>query len=124
VGVRSVAIVSVPVSDPDRAKDFYTDILGLTVQEDEPMGDSMRWLRLATPEGEATITLVTWFPSMPPGSLKGLLLRVDDLDAMAARLEGRGVPTANGIETAPWGRFVQIDDPDGNGLVLQEPIEG
>jgi predicted enzyme related to lactoylglutathione lyase len=119
-----VAIVSVPVSDPDRAKDFYTDILGLTVQEDEPMGDSMRWLRLATPEGEATITLVTWFPSMPPGSLKGLLLRVDDLDAMAARLEGRGVPTANGIETAPWGRFVQIDDPDGNGLVLQEPIEG
>ena len=124
MAVRSVAIVSVPVSDPDRAKDFYTDVLGLSVQEDEPMGESMRWLRLATAEGEATITLVTWFPSMPPGSTKGLLLRVDDLDAMVAYLEDKGVPTANGIETAPWGRYVQIDDPDGNGLVLQQPIEG
>jgi predicted enzyme related to lactoylglutathione lyase len=117
-----VAIVSVPVSDPDRAKDFYIDVLGLSVQEDEAMGESMRWLRLATPEGEATITLVTWFPTMPPGSLKGLLLRVDDLDAMVAHLEDKGVPTANGIETAPWGRYVQIDDPDGNGLVLQQPV--
>jgi len=124
MAVRSVAIVSVPVSDPDRAKDFYIDVLGLSVQEDEAMGESMRWLRLATPEGEATITLVTWFPTMPPGSLKGLLLRVDDLDAMVAHLEDKGVPTANGIETAPWGRYVQIDDPDGNGLVLQQPIEG
>jgi predicted enzyme related to lactoylglutathione lyase len=122
VPVRSVAIVSVPVSDPDRAKDFYIDVLGLSVQEDEAMGESMRWLRLATPEGEATITLVTWFPTMPPGSLKGLLLRVDDLDAMVAHLEDKGVPTANGIETAPWGRYVQIDDPDGNGLVLQQPV--
>jgi len=122
VPVRSVAIVSVPVSDPDRAKDFYIDVLGLSVQEDEAMGESMRWLRLATPEGEATITLVTWFPTMPPGSLKGLLLRVDDLDAMVAHLADRGVATANGIETAPWGRYVQIDDPDGNGLVLQQPV--
>lgn len=122
MAVRSLAIVSVPVSDPDRAKDFYTDVLGLSVQEDKPMGESMRWLRLATPEGEATITLVTWFPTMPPGSTKGLLLRVDDLDAMVAHLEERGVPTANGIETAPWGRYVQIDDPDGNGLVLQQPV--
>ncbi len=123
MAVRSVAIVSVPVSDPDRAKAFYTDVLGLSVREDEPMGDSMRWVRLATPEGEATIAFVTWFPSMPPGSAKGLMLRVDDLDAMVARLEQAGVPTANGIETAPWGRFVQIDDPDGNGLVLQQPPE-
>ncbi len=122
MSVRSVAIVSVPVSEPERAKDFYIDVLGLSVQEDEAMGESMRWLRLATPEGEATITLVTWFPTMPPGSLKGLLLRVDDLDAMVAHLEDKGVPTANGIETAPWGRYVQIDDPDGNGLVLQEPV--
>lgn len=122
MAVRSVAIVSVPVSDPDRAKAFYTDVLGLSVKEDQPMGDSMRWLRLATPEGEATITLVTGFPSMPPGSTKGLLLRVDDLDAMVARLAENDVPTANGIETAPWGRYVQIDDPDGNGLVLQQPI--
>jgi hypothetical protein len=70
MAARSVAIVSVPVGDPDRAKDSCTDVLGLTIQEDEPMGESMRWLRLATPEGEATITLETRFPSMPPGSTK------------------------------------------------------
>jgi len=124
MGVRSVGIVSVPVGDQDRAKAFYTDLLGLAVREDQPMGDSMRWLRLGAPDGETTITLVTWFPSMPPGSTKGLLLVVDDLDAMVVHLAANGVTTANGIETAPWGRYVQIDDPDGNGLVLQEPIPG
>jgi predicted enzyme related to lactoylglutathione lyase len=123
VAVRSVAIVPEPVSDPDRAKAFCADVLGLSVREDEPMGDSMRWLRMATPEGEATITFVTWVPSMPPRSTKGLLLWVDDLDAMVARLEEEGVPTASGIETAQWGRFVQIDDPDGNGLVIRQPPE-
>jgi predicted enzyme related to lactoylglutathione lyase len=120
VTVRNVAIVSVPVSDQDRARDFYSDVLGLEVREDEPMGESMRWLRLAPRGGEATISLVTWFPSMPPGSSKGLVLLVDDLEAMMARLAAMGVATANGIETAPWGRFVQVDDPDGNGLVLQQ----
>jgi predicted enzyme related to lactoylglutathione lyase len=108
----------VPVSDQDRACAFYRDVLGMEVLADQSMGE-MRWLQLRPPESECTLTLVTWFPTMPPGSLKGLVLRVVDIEATAAQLREQGIPI-EGIEEAPWGRFVQIDDPDGNGLILQQ----
>jgi predicted enzyme related to lactoylglutathione lyase len=57
---------------------------------------------------------------MAPGSSRGLVLRVDDIEAAAAELEAKGIRSEVGIESAPWGRYVQIGDPDGNGLILQE----
>jgi catechol 2,3-dioxygenase-like lactoylglutathione lyase family enzyme len=120
--ITGVSIVSVPVSDPERARDFYTGVLGFDVLEDEVMGEAMRWIRVAPPGTGTSLTLVTWFESMPAGSLKGLVMGVDDIDAVAADLEDKGVATANGVESAPWGRFVQIDDPDGNGIVLQQAV--
>jgi predicted enzyme related to lactoylglutathione lyase len=72
------------------------------------------------PKGAATsITLVTWFDTLPPGSVKGLVLETDDLDGDVADLTRRGVPIDDGIQDAPWGRYVSFDDPDGNGIVLQ-----
>jgi predicted enzyme related to lactoylglutathione lyase len=62
---------------------------------------------------------VTWFETMPPGSLKGLVVETDDLDGDVKTLGARGVRIDGGIQEAPWGRFVTISDPDGNGLVLQ-----
>lgn len=117
--VLGIAITSVPVSDQDRARDFYVDILGFSVLEDEAMGPGMRWVRLGLPAGGCTLTLVTWFPSMAPGSLKGLLMAVADIEATAAELAAKGVE-CSGIEAAPWGRYVQLADPDGNGIVLQQ----
>jgi catechol 2,3-dioxygenase-like lactoylglutathione lyase family enzyme len=118
--VTHVQLVSVPVSDQDRARDFYVDVLGFDLVRDNPMGPGGRWVQVA-PKGAATaLTLVTWFPTMPPGSLKGLVLETDDLDADVARLRERGVVFADGgIQTAPWGRYATFDDPDGNGIVLQ-----
>ena len=118
--VTHVQLISVPVSDQDRARDFYVDTLGFDLVWDNPMGPGGRWVQVA-PKGAATaLTLVTWFPTMPPGSLKGLVLETDDLDADVAALRERGVVFADGgIQTAPWGRYVTFDDPDGNGIVLQ-----
>ncbi|WP_446215837.1 VOC family protein [Micromonospora sp. IBHARD004] len=118
--VTHVQLVSVPVSDQDRARDFYVDTLGFDLVRDNPMGPGGRWVQVA-PKGAATaLTLVTWFPTMPPGSLKGLVLETDDLDGDVAALRARGVAFADGgIQTAPWGRYVTFDDPDGNGIVLQ-----
>ena len=119
--VTHVQLVSVPVSDQDRARDFYLDVLDFDLIFDNPMGpDGSRWIQVA-PKGAATaLTLVTWFPTMSPGSLKGLVLETDDLDADVARLRERGVDLPDGgIQTAPWGRYVTFHDPDGNGLVLQ-----
>ncbi len=67
------------------------------------------------------MTLVTWFDSMPPGSLKGLVLQTDDLDRDVKALEERGVSIPDGVQQAPWGRYVTFQDPDGNGIVLQSP---
>ncbi|PGH41151.1 hypothetical protein COO58_28110 [Micromonospora sp. WMMA1996] len=121
MSVNHVQIVSVPVSDQDRARDFYVDVLGLDLVRDNPMGPGGRWVQVAPKGAATTLTLVTWFESMPAGSLRGLVLESDDLDADVVRLRERGVVFAeDGIQVAPWGRYVTFADPDGNGIALQE----
>jgi catechol 2,3-dioxygenase-like lactoylglutathione lyase family enzyme len=118
--VTHVQLVSVPVSDQDRSRDFYVDVLDFDLVWDNPMGPGGRWVQVAPKDAATSLTLVTWFPTMPPGSLKGLVLETDDLDGDVARLRERGVVFADGgIQTAPWGRYATFDDPDGNGIVLQ-----
>jgi catechol 2,3-dioxygenase-like lactoylglutathione lyase family enzyme len=119
VTATHVLLLSVPVSDQDAARDFYVDVLGLELVRDEPMGPGMRWVQVAPRGAETSLTLVTWFESMPAGSLTGLVLETDDLEGDAVRLTELGVPVDGGIQDAPWGRYVQLRDPDGNGLILQ-----
>jgi predicted enzyme related to lactoylglutathione lyase len=117
--IRNVQLFSVPVSDQDRARDFYVDVLGFDLRMDTQLGPDMRWVLVVPPGAQTALTLVTWLPTMPAGSLKGMVLETTDLEGDVTRLTGLGVKIANGIEEAPWGRFVQFDDPDGNGIVLQ-----
>jgi len=111
--------VSIPVSDPQAAKDFYTGVLGFTVVGDAPFGEGQRWIQLAPASGETSITLVTWFPNMKPGGITGLVLETDDVEADHAALQSRGLDISP-LENAPWGRFATFSDPDGNGWVLQQ----
>jgi catechol 2,3-dioxygenase-like lactoylglutathione lyase family enzyme len=121
MAIQRLAIVSVPVSDQDRAKRFYTDVLGFVEGRDSPFRENARWIEVKpTIESTLTITLVTWFPSMPPGSLRGLVLLADNLDATFEMLRNRGLSSASAIQVAPWGRYATFTDPDGNGWVLQE----
>ena len=116
--ITQVQLLSIPVADQDRAKDFYVDTLGFDLVSDSPMPDG-RWVQVA-PKGAATsVTLVNWFETMPPGSLQGLVLESDDIDRDAAELAARGVEIKGGVQQAPWGRYVTFKDPDGNGIVLQ-----
>jgi len=121
--ITHVQLLSVPVTDQDRARDFYVDTLGFTLVRDSPMGEQ-RWVQVAPKGADTSITLVTDFPTMPPGSLKGLVLETDDLDGDVARMTGLGVPIDGGVQEAPWGRFVTLHDPDGNGLILQATARG
>lgn len=125
MAIQRLAIVSVPVSDQDRAKRFYIGVLGFVEGRDSPFRENARWIEVKPTTGSAlTITLVTWFPSMPPGSLRGLVLLADDLDATYETLRNRGLSSATEIQVAPWGRYATFSDPDGNGWVLQEAREG
>ena len=119
MAITGVEVLSLPVSDQDRARDFYVDVLGFELLRDTEMQPGMRWVQVAPPGGGTTITLVTWFDSMPAGSNRGLVLETDDVDADVERLRGLGLDFPDGIQEQPWGRFVTLADPDGNGLVLQ-----
>ena len=119
VAVTGVQVLSLPVSDQDRARDFYVDVLGLELLRDAEMQPGLRWVQVAPRGGATTITLVTWFDTMPAGSNRGLVLETDDLEGDVERLGALGVAIPDGIQEQPWGRFVTFSDPDGNGLVLQ-----
>ena len=125
MAVTNLEVVSVPVSDQERAKQFYAGTLGFTVAMDGSFGESMRWVMLRPPGGGTCITLVTWFESMPAGSLNGSVLGCDDLGTTLSELAGRGLTFAEDeVQEAPWGRWKTFTDPDGNGWVLQQSNPG
>ncbi len=120
--IRFASVVSIPVSDPDRAKSFYCDTLGFELLSDTPMGPVRRWIHVKPKGAETSFTLVTWFDKMPAGSLQGLVLDTADVDSTREELSARGV-ALSAIESAPWGRYATFRDPDGNGFVLQQSTE-
>lgn len=120
MSIEAIQVVSVPVSDQATSKRFYADVLEFEVVRDNPFGADARWIELAPARGSATIALVTWFASAPPGSLQGIVLGSSDIDADHARLSDRGVEFSGPVQVAPWGRFATFGDPDGNGWVLQQ----
>jgi predicted enzyme related to lactoylglutathione lyase len=121
MALTNLEVVSVPVSDQERAKQFYAGQLGFSVEIDSTFGESMRWVMLRPPGSRTAITLVNWFESMPAGSLNGSVLGCDDLEKTLAELTARGVTFAEDeIQEAPWGRWKTFTDPDGNGWVLQQ----
>jgi catechol 2,3-dioxygenase-like lactoylglutathione lyase family enzyme len=120
-----ISVISVPVSNPDKAKRFYMEQLGFAEVMDHHLGHGLRWVTLRPPGAETAISLVTWFDSMPPGSMRGGVLSVPDIEAAVADLRATGAITDDqDIESAPWGRWVTVDDPDGNSWVVQEDAEG
>lgn len=123
MAIQHIQVISLPVSDVDRAKAFYVDVLGFALRTDISFGDGehrQRWVEVAPPDGPTRLTLVTWFPQMPPGSLQGLVLLTDDIQADYSALQARGLRFDGEISAAPWGTFATFSDPDGNGWVLQE----
>ena len=118
--VRDVTVVSIPVSDQDRAKAFYVDTLGFQLIRDDDSVPGIRWVQVTPAAGATALTLVTWFGTMPAGSLRGLVLACDDLDAEYQRLHTAGVQFDSPPQQQPWATEAVLRDPDGNMLVLQQ----
>jgi predicted enzyme related to lactoylglutathione lyase len=111
-------LVQVPVSDVDRAKDFYVEQAGFNLDHDHRVSDELRFVQLTPPGSGCSIAMGP--PSeMAPGSLQGLQLVVPDIEAAHAELSGRGVEVGE-IQDLPWGSFVFFKDPDGNGWAVQQ----
>jgi uncharacterized protein YndB with AHSA1/START domain/catechol 2,3-dioxygenase-like lactoylglutathione lyase family enzyme len=117
--LNQISLISVPVTDQQRAKDFYVDVLGFAVRSDTEL-DGMRWVMLSPPGGGPDITLVTWFDNLPPGA-SHLSITTGDVDGAYAVLTARGVRANSEPEDAFWGRWFGFDDPDGNNWLVVEP---
>jgi catechol 2,3-dioxygenase-like lactoylglutathione lyase family enzyme len=116
--IEGVQVVSVPVSDQDRARAFYTDTLGFELRTENAFGEGMRWIEVAPRGSTTSLTLVTWFEAMPPGSLQGLVFAVDDVHATYDELLAKGVPFDFAPREMPGGLQAVFRDPDSNGFVI------
>jgi catechol 2,3-dioxygenase-like lactoylglutathione lyase family enzyme len=112
-------LVSVPVSDVDRAKAFYTEKAGFKADHDHRVSDELRFVQCTPPGSACSIAFGSGMGTTPPGSAQGLQLVVDDVEAARAELLERGVEVGE-VQDFPWGRFVFFQDPDGNGWAVQQ----
>jgi predicted enzyme related to lactoylglutathione lyase len=112
-------LVSVPVTDVDRAKAFYVDQVGFNPDHDHQVSDVMRFVQLTPPGSACSIAIGSGIADTEPGSVRGLQLVVPDIEAAQRHLRDAGVDVSD-IQDFPWGRFVFFSDPDGNGWAVQQ----
>ena len=111
-------LVAVPVSDVDRAKEFYVRA-GFDADHDHVVGEGVRFVQLTPPGSACSIAIGQGLTDMTPGSVKGLQVVVEEIEAARAALVERGVEVSD-VQDFPWGRFVFFSDPDGNAWSVQQ----
>jgi catechol 2,3-dioxygenase-like lactoylglutathione lyase family enzyme len=118
--IDQVGTVMVPVSDQDRALEFYVDKLGFEKRTDTPFGDGERWLEVAPPGAATTIALVLPREGDPTGIMTRVALSTQDIDADHSDLLARGVDADPEIMRmgAPVPPMFFFRDQDGNQLFI------
>jgi predicted enzyme related to lactoylglutathione lyase len=117
--IRGIKIVSIHVSDQDRALKFYTEQVGFKVATDQTFGHGQRWIELLIPGSDVNIALFT-----PPGhesrigGFQPVTFWCDDVFATAKLLESRGVELSEQPKKEVWGTTAQFKDPDNNEFVF------
>lgn len=112
-------LVPVPVTDVDKAIDFYVNKVGFNLDHDHRVSEEVRFVQL-TPKGSAcSIVIGTGVTEMKPGSQQGLQVVVDDAKAVQEELKKNGVD-ASDLQEMSWGTFTFFSDPDGNTWAVQQ----
>jgi catechol 2,3-dioxygenase-like lactoylglutathione lyase family enzyme len=117
-------VVTIPVTDLDRAKDFYEHTLGFNVDVDNVMGESWRNIQFTPPGSDCSLAIGKGFGH-------GLQLVVSDIETAHEELTGRGLETSGivhfeggeqkpGRGDGPYNSFIFFTDPDGNNWAVQE----
>lgn len=111
-------LVAVPVTDVDRARDFYVRA-GFVLDHDHTVSDEIRFVQLTPPGSGCSIAIGNGLTGIAPGALDNMQMVVADAAAIREELTGRGIEVSE-VDEQPWGRFVYFSDPDGNGWALQQ----
>jgi catechol 2,3-dioxygenase-like lactoylglutathione lyase family enzyme len=111
-------LVSIPVTDVDRAKAFYVEQAGFDADYDHVVSDDLRFVQLTPPGSACSIALGIGISDLPPGSAQCQLV-VADVHAARRELVERGVEVGD-VHDFAWGSFVFFNDPDGNRWAVQQ----
>jgi predicted enzyme related to lactoylglutathione lyase len=117
--IKGIKFASIPVTDQDRALEFYTTKLGFRVMTDAPFDGTQRWIELAIPRAETGVVLFT--PEEHKKLIGGFMnftFFTDDVETTAQELKARGVEFVQEPQKADWGTSAIFKDPDGNKFLL------
>jgi catechol 2,3-dioxygenase-like lactoylglutathione lyase family enzyme len=121
--LSKIGTVIIPVSDQDRAIEFYVETLGFEKRLDVPFGDGYRWVEVAPADAATTIAIVPPPPGKPTGNVEtGIALNTDDVDADHTDLQAAGVDVDPEVSRMgdPVPPMFWFRDPDGNTLMVVE----
>jgi catechol 2,3-dioxygenase-like lactoylglutathione lyase family enzyme len=119
--ISKVNVVVVPITDQDRAIEFYVDTLGFEKRADVPMGGDYRWVEVAPAGADTTIAIVQPPPGKEAGNAEtGIGLQTDDIDALHAELKAAGVDVDAEVSRmgGPVPPLFWFRDPDNNTLMV------
>jgi len=114
-------LITLPVTDVDRAKEFYVEKLGFNADHDHRVSDELRFVQLTPPGSACSIAIGEGLTDAEPGSVKGMQVVVEDAEAARKHLADRGLDLGE-VDKQPWGNFLYFTDPDGNAWAIQEIV--
>jgi catechol 2,3-dioxygenase-like lactoylglutathione lyase family enzyme len=107
--MKTTEIISIPVSDQQKAKEFYLK-LGFHIIVEAPMGNGETWVQVGLPNQTTSISLA---------SFHGIIFETADIEKEVQELKAKGIETGK-IDDTPWGKFAWLKDLDRNGLCLHQ----
>ncbi|OFE04707.1 glyoxalase superfamily protein [Rhodococcus sp. 1139] len=113
-------LVAIPVTDIDRAKDFYVR-LGFNADHDHTVSEDLRFVQLTPPGSACSICIGKGITDAEPGSVVGMQAVVKDIEEAEREFKSRGIDISP-IDDQAWGRFIYFADPDGNKWAVQEIV--
>lgn len=116
--IKRVKFVSIPVTDEDRALDFYTRGLGFEILTDQSFGQGQRWIELGIPGADTRVVLYRPENGDGVGAFQRISFLADDVERTFRELRDRGVEFTQEPKTESWGTAAGFKDPDGNTFVL------
>ena len=120
--IKAVKFVSIPVTDQDRALEFYTGKLGFRVITDSPFDATQRWIELGIPRADTKVVLfIPHGQDRMIGGFMNITFMADDVEATANQMKARGVEFVQDPKKTDWGTAAIFKDLDGNVFVLSSP---
>ncbi len=118
-GEIRLELITLPVTDVDRAKAFYADQFGFHVDYDQRVNESLRFVQLTPPGSACSIAIGEGLTTAEPGSVRGMQVVVPDVEVTRRGLLAHGFDPG-AVQELDWGRFLFFADPDGNGWAVQQ----